>query len=610
MSGRYQSKVFNFFSRQSLRLRDQSAQTWRQVKVAAVWGVQILLYPIYVGFQALRLTGKQLKQAVRQTWPRLRAAQQTLQAGFSAHAITPSVDRPIHETLRAIALLEVSLPDGQNTLLLPAAASSNPERELAVYIRQHPDHPKLDHAAIELSPESTAPDLTAVRIQGVASLLVSQRLVLVTTRNQILDILSLEQQTQLARRIVWETASYWRQQRLVQIPAAPLLVSNYLPLPKPQKHALLPIRLFQKTMAWMQRGSVAIAANLFQESRLAIAAPAIPLSFANPNAQLKSAQPTWEGMEAQFYNWMAKAGQTTGALFVAGLETGTAVFSKLSVNLTNSSAASIPPQLPPAPANHRSLPQLPAAKLAPSDWIAAIDRWISKIPGLKDAPATFSAENLPAQNVSLENLPAQMARSPWPAVENSLSPQLSNPAGIPGTAVPTSYPAAESNLNWLKRSLRKLLPNQSALSSTKATGNPPTYWELIDTATIEIAIKARLAKLRSPKVNGINKITSPQPSSRQSIAPVLPAPRQWDADLHGVSPTAWAIEHADVPLSSLDTANLEEAAMVPHSWIETEAQLVSYVKHPLEQVLEWIDKGMAWVEEQIAKLWHWLTYRS
>jgi hypothetical protein len=393
-----------------------------------------------------------------------------------------------------------------------------------------------------------------------------------------------------------------------------LLVSNYLPPPKPQKNVLLPIRLFHKAMAWMQHGSVAISANLFQESRLAIAAPAIPLSLANPDAQLRSAKPAWEGMEAQFYDWMARAGQTTGALFVAGLETGVTAFSKLSASLTNSSAASAPPQLPPGSANPRSIPRLPAAKVAPSDWITAIDRWISKIPGLKDAPATFSAEGLPPQNLTLENQPPQIAQSSsWPVGEASLSPQLSTAADMSGTPVP-SYPATPSNLNWLQRSLRRLLPNQSALSRTQSADSSPAQWELIDTAVIETAIKSGFSKLRSPKPNGIEKRVPPTPSARRSSTQITSASKQsshqWDADLHGIAPSTWAIEHADVPLSSLDTANLEEAAMVPQSWIETEAQLVSYVKHPLEQVLEWIDKGMAWVEAQIAKLWHWLVSRS
>lgn len=46
----------------------------------------------------------------------------------------------------------------------------------------------------------------------------------------------------------------------------------------------------------------------------------------------------------------------------------------------------------------------------------------------------------------------------------------------------------------------------------------------------------------------------------------------------------------------------------PHSldYIETEASLVEYVKHPLEQLLQWLDSGMVWLENRIEKFWTWL----
>ena len=36
-------------------------------------------------------------------------------------------------------------------------------------------------------------------------------------------------------------------------------------------------------------------------------------------------------------------------------------------------------------------------------------------------------------------------------------------------------------------------------------------------------------------------------------------------------------------------------------WIETKAEIVGYQKHPLEQVLAWIDNTMLKIEEAIAK---------
>jgi hypothetical protein len=41
-------------------------------------------------------------------------------------------------------------------------------------------------------------------------------------------------------------------------------------------------------------------------------------------------------------------------------------------------------------------------------------------------------------------------------------------------------------------------------------------------------------------------------------------------------------------------------------WIDVSAIAVGYVKHPLEQVLEWLDRAMLWLEKLLFKFWQWL----
>lgn len=45
---------------------------------------------------------------------------------------------------------------------------------------------------------------------------------------------------------------------------------------------------------------------------------------------------------------------------------------------------------------------------------------------------------------------------------------------------------------------------------------------------------------------------------------------------------------------------------LPPDWIETHATVIGYVKHPLEQLLTWLDQAMLWLEEVLLKFWHWL----
>jgi len=42
------------------------------------------------------------------------------------------------------------------------------------------------------------------------------------------------------------------------------------------------------------------------------------------------------------------------------------------------------------------------------------------------------------------------------------------------------------------------------------------------------------------------------------------------------------------------------------NWLEAQATAIGYVKHPLEVILEWLDRAMVWLEEKILKVWQWV----
>jgi hypothetical protein len=41
-------------------------------------------------------------------------------------------------------------------------------------------------------------------------------------------------------------------------------------------------------------------------------------------------------------------------------------------------------------------------------------------------------------------------------------------------------------------------------------------------------------------------------------------------------------------------------------WIEAQAQSLGYDKHILVWCLEWLDRLVYWLEQGLAKIWHWL----
>jgi hypothetical protein len=71
-----------------------------------------------------------------------------------------------------------------------------------------------------------------------------------------------------------------------------------------------------------------------------------------------------------------------------------------------------------------------------------------------------------------------------------------------------------------------------------------------------------------------------------------------------------AIEQV-VPLRKAISTELEQPVTTSQTedepeWIETQVTTVEYVKHPLEKMLEWLDRLMFWIEEQVLRLWNWV----
>ena len=237
-SGRFQSHLFNFVSRQAQKIADQTKKAVSHLKIATIWGTQILIYPVYVLFQSTRLIGKQMGQAVQRSVLSFRLDEVIPQLSNSSPLTSPTVDTPIQQVLSTV----------QDSWPLAAANSS-------------------DLAEVELDPSLKSVAQPLVTIQGIASLISTGKLVLVAIDNQVMDVLTIEQQTHLKQRIIWEMANYWRYWRRHYIAQAhPTLLQP----PEDRATLLPPVRVFRQLMAWVQSGPIAIAANLFQESALVV----------------------------------------------------------------------------------------------------------------------------------------------------------------------------------------------------------------------------------------------------------------------------------------------------------------------------------------------------
>ncbi|MEI1373034.1 hypothetical protein PQG02_29865 [Nostoc sp. UHCC 0926] len=214
-SGRYQSKLFNFVHQQSRRVTEQWEHTFRHLQVATKWGVEVLLYPVYLLFHSSESSGKTLHTKEPQTRLKLQPNDTDFQPEM------PNVDTPIQHVLETIHYLSDDQPAST------PAKTVEPFKPLAllgVFQLKFVDNNSTNNANLTQSlniTENKAGVLNPSQqenalkqhlpvVRGIATDLMNRNLVLVTADNEILDILTPQQQAKLEDRIINEVANYWQ----------------------------------------------------------------------------------------------------------------------------------------------------------------------------------------------------------------------------------------------------------------------------------------------------------------------------------------------------------------------------------------------------------------
>jgi hypothetical protein len=206
MSGNYQSRVFTFISKRTNRLKDTCTQGFRHLKVAVVWSGQALLYPFQLLAQTTKIFQPQIAPpAQKPVLPPVsdinieQALELVVDAGYPIEII----DRPgsLVVTDRS-GHLPQQVATGRNSLVVSEDSSN-----LGFY-----DPDTNDWEVASYSPRRSPQVVTKKPIiQGLSSLLVDRQLVLITTENEILDILTNSQQQEIRRRIGIDLAVEWYQ---------------------------------------------------------------------------------------------------------------------------------------------------------------------------------------------------------------------------------------------------------------------------------------------------------------------------------------------------------------------------------------------------------------
>ena len=454
----YKSRLFNFLNRQSILWNERSQRTFRYARVAATWGAQVLLYPIYLVVQTGKLAQKQLGTSSGST------------SSVSLPTETNPEETPVESVLHTI---ESWLPGQSATKEIKAA-----------------------QGIVEVGKQES--NLGKVTIQGVACLTDNRSLVLVSNENQVLDVLTPHQQSQLQQRISWETANYLRNKRL----AAKSKKSPFF----------APVKLFGKVINWVKTSPVAGAINLFGESKL--------VSSATPNLQLPPQQ----------HQGITKANLPDQGLLLW--------LDNALVNLEQRQSEFIqqiqPPPLPNADSNEPgSIQNLIRA---------AIEYFFPPHP-----------QNNPIEGTPGENSPKQISQ-PWLSWHDLFAPKLESPlpkqnqlmqaesADLPQIGSADSLPPSPGN------SVQDLISN--------------SFNSLVKSASLSISespVEEQSLTISDPEIKSV-AVTDRNSSSNQS---------------------------------------LEKSTQT----IETQVTTTGYSKHPLVNVLEWLDQAMLWIEERFVSVW-------
>jgi hypothetical protein len=190
MSDLYQSRVFTFIGNQANQLKNTCAQGLRHLKVAVVWGSQILLYPFQLLAQTTIFQPQIASPPSRSTLPQ------------------PTPDLNIEQALDLIAATGHQIEPAHKT---PLAIDDWSYIDENLWNTSH-GNTAIKSQEISYTPrKSDRVTRSKPIIRGLSSLLVDRQLVLVTIDNELLDILTISQQQEIRRRIGIDLATTWQQ---------------------------------------------------------------------------------------------------------------------------------------------------------------------------------------------------------------------------------------------------------------------------------------------------------------------------------------------------------------------------------------------------------------
>ena len=553
-SGRYQSKLFNFVHQQSRRVTEQWEHTFRHLQVATKWGVEVLLYPMYLLFHSSESSRKTLHTKEPQTRLKLQPNDTDFQPEM------PNVDTPIQHVLETVHYLSDDQP-----VSTPAKTVEpfNPLALLGVFRLKFVDNNSTNNANLTQSLNITENNTGVLNpsqlenalkqhlpvVRGIATDLMNRNLVLVTADNEILNILTPQQQAKLEDRIINEVANYWQSSlreaaRPRSVPLAQPIVEKERRLLEAKKETeLLP--QIDRLLAKLTDGNTANIPVLAEE---------IPKELLNTNRLLAFLD-----------------------IAVAKLESNALV-----------------------PVQERSQEIVQVAQTQLNIFLYGKEQ----LAGRREvAPNTDALET---HTLNIHALIEGALNYFFGVGTRKTLESTTNHEKLPGKILPSRFKKALSKSRQLEKqdltddpwlTWNDLFGDTETVADKPVTLSQKTNPVLAPNLSVEHFPQNNLS-VKQPKV-GSGLVRRKQPTS------VLAASRKTSGKVASATQTETRISQTksdrkgEILQQQFHQSSQVEAQP---DWIETKATSTGYEKHPLEQLLEWVDYAMLWLEERFVNI--------
>ncbi|WP_026731684.1 hypothetical protein [Fischerella sp. PCC 9605] len=548
-SERYQSRLFNFVHKQSRRWSEGVGRTFRHLQVAASWSLEALMYPVFMLFQkAVESANKQLHAG--QQPQRLQLQAQANDTDFQSET-PPVADIPIQQVLQAVESLQLqSIVNAQESIV------NSQESNITATLPLPP------------SPNSPTPPLSPsphlLHIRGIASDLSNRQLVLVSPNNEILDILTPQQQQLLEDRIIAEVANYWRCWRLSQVKEETKVLSEINNL-----LIKLTSSSSENNLPALSSGNVDtnIESSYLLNTERSLSLLDAAVAKLETNTLEPVSRASWQLIQIL---------QTQFQIFIYGKEqitTNTQTQTVVTPNHLNNQASNI-------------------QKLI---W-AAVNFFFGERQAKKleqTTPKNSISEALPisqGERFLQRSIPQTFLKKPQLQI-NEVDLWLSE-SDLFGNFQAVSEPANHNVSN------QQLVASTSTPNSTLSATHKDKYYlqNLINRfKSIRLPLKSKSSAGLVQRQKPILDITSTQKQS---------------AKLATGAQTASTISRLEkqsdrTKISQRRHRQTSEVEAKP-DWIETKAKIVGYDKHLLEQILELLDSTMLWLEELFVSIFQML----